>query len=200
MVPTPQSVEPSTLKNISAPESKETVSGLIVSLLFWFTLLIEAGLFAAVALAPKLVESIRLNESFDTGQNRLVAIEDQNEQIKRVIDAIKHDQNFAREMTRIEFDAADPSEEIIPVAPSLKLDSNRVEPVVPESNELAAWYVPWLIPLSKDQTLRSSLLATAAVMVIISFTWLQPGTARKLDPSVRASRWVWQSIVSRYAR
>ncbi|MBC8113385.1 MAG: hypothetical protein H7062_03340 [Candidatus Saccharimonas sp.] len=176
----------------------ETVSGLIVSLLFWFCLLLAASLFAAVALAPKLAETLRLRDLYTTNQLKLVSVERQNEQLQSVVDAIQNDKDFATEMTRIEFDAVRSDEEIIPVAADLKLETRgiqtpRAQPVIPR-----AWYQPWLTLLTENDSLRSMLLGAAAVLVVVSFTWFQPASADRLQKHVNLGRTAWQALRDRY--
>lgn len=178
----------------------ETVSGLIVSLLFWFSLLMAASLFTCVALAPKLVETLRLRDLYTVNQLKLVSVERQNEQLQRVVEAIQHDTDFAAEMTRIEFDAVRSDEEIIPVAADLKLETRgietpRVQPVMPR-----AWYRPWLTLLTENDSLRSSLLGVAAVLVVVSFTWFQPASADRIAKQVKFGRTAWQALRNRYAQ
>ena len=178
----------------------ETVSGLIVSLLFWACLLLAASLFASVALAPKLTETLRLRDLYTVNQLKLVSVERRNEQLQRVVEAIQHDKDFATEMTRIEFDAVRSDEEIIPVAADLKLETRgietpRVQPVVSR-----AWYRPWLTLLTENDSLRSSLLGSAAVLVVVSFTWFQPASADRIAKQVQFGRTAWQALRKRYVQ
>lgn len=183
-----------------ADSENETVSGLIVSLMFWFSLLTAAGLFTCVALAPKIAETLRLGDLYTTNQLKLVSIERQNEQLQRVVEAIQHDKDFAAEMTRIEFDAVRSDEEIIPVTTDLKLETRgietpRLQPIVPND-----WYRPWLTLLSESAALRSSLLSAAAVLVVVSFTWFQPASADRIARQVRLGRTAWQALRNRYVQ
>ena len=178
----------------------ETVSGLMVSLLFWFSLLLAAGLFTGVALAPKLAETLRLQDLYSVNQRKLVSVERQNEQLQWVVEAIQTDKEFAAEMTRIEFDAVRSDEEIIPVATDLKLEPRgietpRAQPVMPR-----AWSRPWLTLLTEHDSLRSGLLGAAAVLVIVSFTWFQPASADRIAKQVRFGRTAWQSLRNRYVQ
>lgn len=178
----------------------ETVSGLIVSLLFWFSLLMAAGLFTCVALAPKLAETLRLRDLYTVNQLKLVSVERQNEQLQRVVEAIQHDKDFAAEMTRIEFDAVRSDEEIIPVAADLKLETRGIEtprahPVMPR-----AWYRPWLMLFTENDSLRSSLLGAAAVLVVVSFTWFQPASAGRIAKQIKLGRTAWQALHNRYVQ
>ncbi|MBS0201298.1 MAG: hypothetical protein JSS49_00255 [Planctomycetes bacterium] len=178
----------------------ETISGLVVSLLFWLSLLTAAALFAAVGLSPKLIERSRLRDQYDANQFRLVQIERQNEQLQRVVDAIRTDSEFAAEMTRIEFDAVRHDEEIIPVDAGLRLSPRDVG--IPHSPAVVAqvWYRPLLVPFAENDSLRMSLLGTAAALVVIAFTWFQPATARQLVRPVGACQLLWSSLRARYVR
>lgn len=178
----------------------ETVSGLIVSLLFWCCLLLAASLFASVALSPKLAETLRLRDLYATNQLKLVAIERQNEQLQRVVEAIQNDQDFATEMTRIEFDAVRADEEIIPVAADLKLETRGLETLRPQPVAPRAWHRPWLTMLTENDSLRSGLLGAAAVLVIVSFTWFQPASAARIAQQVRFGRTAWQALRNRYVQ
>lgn len=171
---------------------------MVVSLLFWVSLLVATLLFAAVSLSPKLLERSRLRDDYDTTQFHLVQVEQQNEQLQRVVDAIRQDQEFAAEMTRIEFDAVRHDEEIIPVDSDLRLAprdlaSVRTPAVIPR-----IWYRPLLVPFVENDSLRRSLLGTAAVLVIVSFTWFQPVASRQLARPVGACQSVWRAIRARY--
>ena len=187
--------------NTSAPQATtETVSGMVVSLVFWSCLLLAASLFASVALATKLAESLRLRDLYAVNQIELVAMERQNEQLQQVVQAIQHDPDFATELTRIEFDAVRPDEEIIPVTASLKLETRgaevpHVQPVLP-----LAWYRPWIALLADNGPLRAKLLSAAALLVVISFTWLQPASAERFERTAKPVVTAWQALRSRYVR
>jgi len=177
----------------------ETLSGLIVSLLFWLSVFGAALLFAAVALSPKLIELGRLQRDFAAGQHELVQMEQQNEQLQRVVDAIRNDPEFAAELTRIEFDAVPPDEEVIPVDSSLRLSPQTV--TAGTSGPVSVpWYQPYLILLASDVSVRQRLLAASALLVVISFTWFQPASSRPSARSESPSFSVWQAIKRRYTR
>jgi len=184
----------------SGAAAPETVSGLIVSLLFWISLLVATGLFAIVGLSPKLLEQARLRGQFQINQLQLVQVERQNEQLQRVVDAIRHDREFAAEMTRVEFDAVRSDEEIIPVDSDLRLVPRdlalpRLRAEVPQ-----AWYRPWIVPFVENDSLRMSALGAAATLVIVSFTWLQPATRRQPIRSEVSGQSLWQIVRARYVR
>ena len=184
----------------SAPSAPETLSGMVVSLLFWSTLLAASLLFAAVSLSPKLLEMLRLQDDYDSTQFRLVQVEQQNEQLQRVVEAIRRDKDFAAEMTRIEFDAVRRDEEIIPVDADLRLSPRELGNLRSPAMIPRAWYRPLLVPFVENDSLRMSLLGTAAALVVISFTWMQPATARQLTRPIGACRSAWHAVRARYTR
>jgi cell division protein FtsB len=185
----------------------ETVSGMIVSMFFWLCLMTSATFFAMVALSPKLTDYLRLRDLRATNQFKLVAVETQNAQLQRVIEAIEDDKDFATEMTRVEFDAVRSDEEIIPVSPHLKLDAQQIVKPVMQPAIVPEWYREWLDRLSTDASLRQALLGAAGLLVVISFTWFQPASSSGLAQSGLAQNGgsssgpsIWQAIRARYVR
>ena len=53
---------------------------------------------------------------------------------------------------------------------------------------------------AENDSLRRNLLGTAAALVVISFTWLQPATARRLDRPVGACQSMCRALRNRYVR
>jgi hypothetical protein len=178
----------------------DTISGMAISLAFWLCLLFAAILFALVALSPKFFIYLQLRSQFDMNQRRLVGFEVQADQLQRVIDAIRNDKDFASELTRIEFDAVRPDEEVIPVEVALKLDARAGELLPPTTTMVHVWYEPFVKHLASDSSLRMSLLAAAALLVVVSFSLLQPAGAAQLSTGVRGCNPVWQSLRDRYVR
>ena len=176
----------------------ETVSGMAISLAFWLCLLVAAILFAAVSLAPKYAIYLQLRSQFDANQMRLVANEQQAEQLQRVIDAIRNDKDFAAELTRIEFDAVRPDEEVIPVELALKLDARAVDKPIKSSEAAHVWYEPIVKYLASERPLRTGILATTALLVIVAFSMLQPAGATQVASGVRGCSFVWQTFRNRY--
>jgi cell division protein FtsB len=170
-----------------------------VSLSFWLALLTAAGLFAAVSLAPKLAAYLDVRDEHRAGQLRLLALERQQAELERVIDALKHDPQFAAELARLQFDAVRPGEEILPVDPSLSLNPNAISSGLPgisadEDGRLSlrercfrgakgdnariagpgqssAWRTSNRL-LATSQWLRQTLLICAAALVLFAFGWL----------------------------
>ena len=178
----------------------DTISGLVISLLFWLCIIVSAILFGMVSLSPKLLVYLQLRSQFDINQRKLVALETQADQLQRVIDAMQTDKEFAAELTRIEFDAARPDEEVIPVDFPLKRDARVMETPLPEITVEHVWYEPVVKNLASDSRLRTSLLGAAAMLVVASFTLLQPAGLASGSKVPSQSHSTWQSLRKRYAR
>ena len=180
--------------------SPDTISGLVISLLFWLCMIVAAVLFGVVSLSPKLLVYLLLRSQFDMNQRKLVTLENQADQLQRVIDAMQHDKEFAAELIRIEFDAARPDEEVIPVDFPLKRDARVVETPLPDVTAEHMWYEPVVRNLASDSKLRISLLGAAAMLVVASFTLLQPDGLSPVPKGTRRSRSTWQNLCNRYSR
>ena len=181
-------------------QSPDTISGLVISLLFWLCMIVSGVLFGVVSLSPKLLVYLQLRSQFDMNQRKLVALENQADQLQRVIDAMQHDKEFAAELTRIEFDAARPDEEVIPVDFPLKREARAVETPLPEIMTEHVWYEPVVKHLASDSKLRTSLLGAAAMLVVASFTLLQPAGLSPAPKGTHQSRSTWQNLRNRYSR
>ena len=178
----------------------DTISGLAISLLFWLCMVVSAILFGMVSLSPKLLVYLQLRSQFDANQRKLVALETQADQLQRVIDAMQTDKEFAAELTRIEFDAARPDEEVIPVDFPLKRDARFVETPILQITAEHVWYESAVKNLASDSKLRTSLLGAAAMLVVASFTLLQPAGLSTGSKGTRHSKSAWQNLRNRYSR
>ncbi len=156
----------------SAP-STEPDSGLAMSLAFWLMLAAAAALFATVSLSPKLTTYLDLEEQFRTQQRELLDLERQHVELGRVIAALKDDPQFAAEMARMEFDAVRPGEEILSVDASLALEPHALQKAAPQRPTSRPIWHAWLAALAYYQPLRTTLLATAAALILIGFGWMQ---------------------------
>jgi hypothetical protein len=191
---------------ISSPQNsmedaaRETLWGMMISLGFWFCLLISAVLFAVVALSPKLLTYLQLRHQFDSNQLQLVALERQAGQLRRVVEAVRDDEDFAAELTRIEFDAVQPDEEILPVDGSLTLDAIATGSSTSLLAVMDPWYEPVVRFLASDARSRLSILGSAALLVVISFTILQPDEPARASAKARGQVSLWRSLRNRYVR
>jgi hypothetical protein len=143
------------------------------ALAFWCSLFIAAGLFAVLALAPKLRTYRELSLEYDSLHRQLVCTERRTECLAKVADALEHDPDFAAELARVNFDAAG-GDERIPVGPQLRLAAWDSEPTIAAghpSSPVALLDGLLLNTLSDDRTVRVSLMAAAALLVLVSFAF-----------------------------
>ncbi|WP_299461737.1 hypothetical protein, partial [uncultured Gimesia sp.] len=167
-------------------------------LTFWIFLFIAASLFAAVVLAPRYLSYLNMRNEYLTNQVQLVSLENQVEYLRQIAHSLEHDPEFRSEVARVDFDAVRPGEERISVDPDLALDIPQWNPNknIPASNQ--SWYQPMLSVLSENQKIRSSILLTAAVIVVLSFTFLHESQSRQLETVTRSTRNIVGTLLSRY--
>jgi hypothetical protein len=102
-------------------QTDEPRHGWILSLAFWLCLLLAGGLYAAVALSPKILAHLHLKQKFYENQIRLVTLERQVQYLGKVVVALENEPDFAAELLRVDFDASRPGDERIAVDRSLSL-------------------------------------------------------------------------------
>lgn len=157
--------------------SAEPLSGIAVSVAFWLALLSAVGVFAGVSLSPKLAVYLALEDQHRSQQQELMKLEHQHAELERVIAALKDDPQFAAELTRLEFDAVRPGEEILSVDSSLTFNPNAVaRGSLPSAVTRSPWR-PWVAILAYNQRLRTVLFVTAAGLVLFAFGWLQDNSS-----------------------
>jgi cell division protein FtsB len=164
-------------------ETRHTGSllGALSSLGFWLCLFVAAALYAAVALSSKLCTYGSLRAEFETNQWRLVTLERQVAQLRRVVAAQQHDPAFVREQAQSDFELSRPGEQRIPVDSHLTLHigPGRIAATVrPVSFPV---YAPLARKIATSRELSNSLLAAAAALVIGAFTIFP--AHRSPDPS-----------------
>ena len=170
--------------------------GTLFSLGFWCSLFVAAGLYAAVTLSPKLRSVRELDQVRYEQQRRLLHLERLTEQLSLVVEALEHDSQFASEITRLEFDAARPGEELIQVDSELTLSPVSVSNTqAPAPHAVADTWQVTLDRLSADDHLRLRLLGSAALLVILAFTFLQDTPH---SPSARSNSGPLRRLRSRY--
>jgi hypothetical protein len=143
---------------------------------FWLALFLALGLFAGVALAPRLLDQIHLSRAFQRNQARLAELERQVERLDRVILAQRSDPAFAREQARADFgsdfELSSSDEQRLPVAGHLTLSIGASDGGRPGSTFDLPWYEP-LVRLPVESRRTSNLLLTlAATLIIAAFTYL----------------------------
>ena len=151
---------------------------MLLSLAFWVMLAVAGACFAATLLAPKLASLLELEHEFQAGQLRLNRLEQQTLQLEQLVKALKDDPQFAAELARLEFDAIRPGEEILAVSGPLVMNPRLVaEHALNGPATDASGYDPWFAPtvrqLAGSPSWRNALLATAATLTLLAFTFLQ---------------------------
>jgi len=154
--------------------------GWVISLAFWLTLFLCAGMYAAVALAPKLLRYAETRNRWRTNQQRLVMLEEKVGYLRQVARELQHDPEFAAELARIELNASRPGEERIPVDETLRLDAVNPAVVKPEEAFEHPWYLPALQQLAGNAALRRALLMAAAALLLFAFVFLHESQSRRL--------------------
>jgi cell division protein FtsB len=154
------------------PPARETGNGWLTSLAFWLCLFASAGLYATVALSPKLLAFLTLNRQYHTNQWKLVALEKQVDHLEKVIDAQRNDPGFVREQARSDFEVARPDDERIPVESHLRLNIGTGTLHLPTGPSELPWYAPLLAAVAHSRTVSNGLLGAAAILVLYAFAML----------------------------
>lgn len=178
------------------------------SLAFWCCLAASALLFAALALAPRLRTYRDLRHDYEGRQRQLVARERHVDYLRRVVDALEHDPQYAAELARADFGVAG-EEERISVDPQLSLRGAGAPPNdavvakdVPRKPFLQICLESSLIDsLCDDPAVRTSLMTACTLLVIVGFFFLsdsnrRPTVLQRPAWSARCRRW----LAERYAR
>jgi hypothetical protein len=156
----------------------------LAALAFWASLFAAAGLFAVLALAPKLRMYRELSRDYDRLEHQLVATERRTESLAKVADALEHDPQFAAELARVDFDSPS-KEERIAVGPQLSLSVWDSEPAsaAPDARPSAFALLdgPLLNALSDDRTVRQPLMAASSLLVLAAFVLCNERVAKRDD-------------------
>jgi hypothetical protein len=183
----------------SGQMTRESLRAWIVSPAFWLCLVLAAVLYATVALAPKLLTHLLLKHEYYAHQVRLVTLERKAQYLGKVVHALEHDPDFAAELARIDFAAARPGDERIPVDPSLSLEA-RTEPALSTSAAKLPWYTPLVRRLATERRLRTATLAFAALLLVAAFTFLNETPCRPADGAPNNSPGPLRRFLDRYRK
>lgn len=159
-------------------ETAESGGSWGASLAFWVCLVVSATVYALVALSPKLLTFVTLNQQYHENQLRLVAVEKQVEHLERVIDALENDPGFSRELARVDFDAGSPDEHRIPVESQLALGNRFPRPDLSVDVPELPWYTPMIATIATNRQLGTSLLIIDAALLLFAFGFLRTPASR----------------------
>jgi len=152
--------------------SQECTPGWGSTLAFWFCLLVSVGLYAVVALAPRLHESLSLARRVQANQHYLVDLERRVARLQKLNALHDTDRALVRERARAELGIWQPREERIAVSPRLTLQIAGEAPPPPSGwAQTLPWYAAALRLPAESPTVGGVLLAGAAVTVVFSFTF-----------------------------
>ncbi len=179
-------------------QNEDSQFGWVISLTFWILLFIAGSLFAAVVLSPRYLSYLNLRNEYLTHQVQLVSLENQVEYLRQIAHSLEHDPEFRSEVARVDFDAVRPGEERIAIDPDLALKVPQWNLQKRISQTSQHWYGPVLSVLSENQKVRSSILLTAAAIVILSFTFLHESQSRQLESVTKSTRDLAGMLLSRY--
>lgn len=186
--------------NGALPERTESRHAWMISVLFWLSLFAAALLYASVALAPRLLNYLRLKAEFHANQVRLVALEKQVGYLDKVAHAMEHEPEFREELARVDFGAARPGDERIAVDPLLTLDARVETSSGKTASTSSPWYGPLLQHLADNDQLRSILLGGSALTVIIAFTFLQDAPLDQPKSEGKRGRNLFAALAHRYRK
>lgn len=145
---------------------------ILIPLAFWMCLLSSAVLFAAVALAPRLVEWHELHLATLERQQQLVELEHHIQHLERVAHAMEFDPHFQSEV--IQREIGGPSEgESIPLDKSLTVDVTLPVVASPNVPLVVPWYLPILQTLSVPTDWRRRVLWVSAGLCLLAFVALR---------------------------
>jgi len=156
---------------------------------FWLCLLFAAGLYAVVALTPGWSASLKLRDEYDRNQRQLVSLEQRTGYLRQVIEALETEPDFAAELARVDFDAARPGDERIPVGPDLVLHASPPKPTTTIPIDSHSWLWRFLEMGAHNRTARSAILSFSALLVLFAFTLL-PNPYRRPDRPTTPSSWL----------
>ncbi len=180
--------------------SGETRYGWLISLAFWLSLLAAAVLYGVVALAPKYLAHLELQNRYHAGQVQLVQLEQQIHHLERVANALENDPHFADELARRDFEAARPGDERIEVEPGLTLDA-PINVSAPERQVRSLpWYGTVLGAMVGNRRLRNMTLLVAVGLTLVAFTFLHESQEAQLRTGVGRARGLLAFIVGRYRK
>ena len=151
--------------------------GAVSSLMFWICLFAAAACYAAVVLSPKLIVYESLEAEYTTNQWRLVALEKQVDNLRRVIAAAQHDPAFVRELARSDFEITHPDEQRIAVDAHLTLQIGGSRMDVPARRATLPPYAPLLQWVAGSRQFGNLLLVIAGGLIIGAFTLLPAKTS-----------------------
>ncbi len=177
-----------------------TSTAALTSVLFWCFLVCAIGLYAAVALAPKLWIHMKLVSEYRTNYAQIQALRERIEFLKKVADALKTDPEFRAEYARLDLVAERTDSERISVKEHLAWDTRRAEMLPCIRPAALPWYAPLVRQLAFNQGVRRVVLAAAALITVLSFGFLHESQRDRVLAARASVRSAWHALARRYRR
>lgn len=170
-----------------------------VSICFWSSLLVAAGIYGAVALAPKFAVWNTVRHEYRKNAERLSALEADVDYLERVTRALETDPEFVQRLAGVSgVAAADDGSEMIPVSGNLLFGYE-------DSIEHAAVSLPEKPPLDEvartlatSSRLRNGLLMLSAFLTVFAFTFLNEAGEQLVQSTIRLLRAGFSYPMRRY--
>lgn len=143
-----------------------------MSFAFWIALFFAAGLYALVALSPRIYTHALLTQQVQTLQLELLELQDQDAEVEKMIAALNHDPQYARELAMMDLQPIQPGEERIPVSEDLVIQPAtelRTESHAPPD---LPWYTVIFSTIARSQQIGNTLLMISAAVVVYAFALL----------------------------
>ncbi|MEZ6124543.1 MAG: hypothetical protein R3C49_15395 [Planctomycetaceae bacterium] len=179
-------------------DSHATVSW-ATSLCFWAVLLVSAGVYAAVALAPKFCVWNQVRLEYQQNARQLVELETEVSYLERVEAALKTDPEFRRQISSLSRPDSQSEAAAVPVGGALS-----IAPDVPLLTDRPVEHVPAYhaaaLTLATDRSLRITLLCLSAAMTIFAFGVLNEGGTGLVLGTGRLLKAIAQIPLQRYLK
>lgn len=143
------------------PERPEPERSILMPLAFWMCLFSSAFLFAAVSLAPRIVEWHASELESLERQQRLIGLERRIQQLEKIAYALEFDPEFRNELARNDVSAGELMQ--------TDFDTPNIPLTVP-------WYIPVFRALAVAGGWRRRLLWIAGGLCVFAFMILRDTT------------------------
>ena len=181
-------------------EQTDSSSSWTISLAFWLALLAAIGVYALVALSPKLLTYIQLRHDYHATQVRLAGLEHEVDDLNQVVESLSRDPDFVRKLASVDFGARRAGEERIPVDEHLQLSIRDNDPVFEMPADSLPWYGSMVYPFAVHQRLRGAMLLASGLILVFAFVFLQPTRAAAFLLNQSAETDSRGGLLTRYRR
>ena len=176
-------------------------SSWLISVLFWSFLLCAVGLYAIVALAPKVWTHMKLKAEYYTNYAQAKALQERINFLKKVAAALKTDPEFRAEYARLDLVQERPKNgEYISVQKHLAWDARKAEMLPQIRPRSLPWYAPLIKQLAFNWYVRRTVLLAAAAIMLLSFGFLHESQRQHVLAAQHSLRTLTHSLLQRYQK